>query len=129
MLTTQSILTWGITRSEEGQFQLKSPETPDEIRSRLKLAEIEAEHKLRTQEAEDTYKRRISLIVHIFVMAMVAVVFLASAYIAVAGVPKTGLPDKAICDFSPKNREQVKLNAPSDPRFTPGRQKVPDLFD
>jgi hypothetical protein len=27
-------------------FELKSPETPDEIRSRLKLVEIEAEHKL-----------------------------------------------------------------------------------
>ena len=77
-------------------FELKSPETPDEIRSRLKLAEIEAEHKLRTREAEDTYKRRISLIVHIFVMAIVAVAFLASAYIAVAGEPKTGLPDKAM---------------------------------
>ena len=35
-------------------FELKSPETPDEIRSRLKLAEIEAESKLRTQEAEET---------------------------------------------------------------------------
>jgi hypothetical protein len=29
-------------------------------------------------------------------MAIVAVAFLASAYIAVAGDPKTGLPDKAI---------------------------------
>jgi hypothetical protein len=77
-------------------FELKSPETPDEIRSRLKLAEIETEHKLRTQEAEDTHNRRISLIVHVFVMAIVAVAFLASAYIAVAGDPKTGLPDKAM---------------------------------
>ena len=82
--------------SKQVNFELKSPETPDEIRSRLKLAEIEAEHKLRTQEAEDTHKRRISLIVHIFVMAIVAVAFLASAYIAVAGDPKTGLPDKAM---------------------------------
>jgi len=77
-------------------FELKSPETPDEIRSRLKLVEIEAEHKLRTEEAEDTHKRRINMIVHIFVMAIVAVAFLASAYIAVAGDPKTGLPDKAM---------------------------------
>jgi hypothetical protein len=77
-------------------FELKSPETPDEIRSRLKLAEIETEHKLRTQEAEDTHNRRISLIVHVFVMAIVAVAFLASAYIAVAGDPKTGLSDKAM---------------------------------
>jgi len=55
--------------SKKVKFDLKSPETPDEIRTRLKLAEIEAEHKLRTQEAEDTHKRRISLVVHIFVMA------------------------------------------------------------
>jgi hypothetical protein len=77
-------------------FELRSPETQDEIRSRLKLAESEAEHKLRTQEAEDSHKRRISLIVHIFVMAIVAVAFLTSAYIAVAADPKTGLPDKAM---------------------------------
>ena len=77
-------------------FELKSAETPDEIRSRLKLAELEAAHQLRTQEAEDTHKRRINWWVHIFVMAVVAVAFLASAYIAVAGDPKTGLPDKAM---------------------------------
>ena len=33
---------------------------------------------------------------HLFVMAIVAVAFLASAYIAVTGDPKTGLPDKAM---------------------------------
>jgi hypothetical protein len=37
-------------------FELKSPETPDEIRSRLKLAELAAEHQHRTQEADDTHK-------------------------------------------------------------------------
>ena len=78
------------------KYELKSPETPDEIRSRLKLAEVEAEHRLRTQEAEDAHKRQISLIVHLFVMAMVTVAFLASTYIAVNGDPKTGLPDKAM---------------------------------
>ncbi len=36
------------------------------------------------------------MVVHIFVMAIVAVAFLACAYIAVAGDPKTGLPDKAM---------------------------------
>ncbi len=59
-------------------FELKSAETPDEIRSRLKLAELEAEHQHRTQEAEDTHKRRTNWWVHIFVMAIVAVAFLAS---------------------------------------------------
>ena len=59
-------------------FELKSPETPDEIRSRLKLAELEAEHKLRTQEADNTHKRRINWWVHVFVMTVVSVAFLAS---------------------------------------------------
>lgn len=36
---------------KEFSFELKFPETPDEMRSRLKLAEIEAEHKLQTQES------------------------------------------------------------------------------
>jgi len=34
--------------------------------------------------------------VHVFVMAIVAIAFLASVYIAVAKDPKTGLPDKAM---------------------------------
>jgi hypothetical protein len=34
--------------------------------------------------------------VHVFVMAVVALAFLASLYIAMAGDPKTGLPDKAM---------------------------------
>jgi len=78
------------------KYELKTPETPDEIRSRLKIAEIEAEHKLRAQEAEDSHKRRISLWVHIFVMAVVAVAFLASTYIAIFMDANTGLQDKAI---------------------------------
>jgi hypothetical protein len=77
-------------------FDLRTAEAPDELQSRLRREEAEAEHKLRTQEAEDAHKRRIGLIVHIFVMAIVAVAFLASVYIAVAKDPKTGLPDKAI---------------------------------
>jgi len=69
---------------------------PDELQSRLRLAESEAEHKLRTQGAEDALKRKISLMVHVFVMAIVAIAFLASVYIAVAKDPKTGLPDQAM---------------------------------
>jgi hypothetical protein len=78
------------------KFDLKSPETPDEIRSRLKLAELDAEYKLQAQKAAEDHERRISLIVHVFVMTVVAVAFFTSAYIAVAGDPKTGLPDKAM---------------------------------
>jgi hypothetical protein len=77
-------------------FEFRTAEAPQERDSRLKREEAEAEHKLRTQEAEDAHKRLIGLIVHIFVMAIVAVAFLTSAYIAVIGDPKTGLPDKAM---------------------------------
>ena len=77
-------------------FELKT-ETPEEGESRLRREEAQAEHDLRTQEAEDAHKRRISLWVHVFVMAVVAVAFLASVvYITVVGDPKTGLPDKAM---------------------------------
>jgi hypothetical protein len=48
------------------------------------------------QEAEDGHKRLIGLIVHGFVMVIVTVAFGASIYLAVAGDPKTGLPDKAM---------------------------------
>ncbi len=75
---------------------INTPEPLEELQSRLRLAESEAEHKLRTQEAEDALKRKISLMVHVFVMAIVAVAFLASVYIAVAKDPMTGLPDKAM---------------------------------
>jgi hypothetical protein len=77
-------------------FDLRTAETADELQSRLRREEAEAEHKLRTQEAEDAYKHRIGLIAHIFVMAVVAIAFGASNYIAVAKDPKTGLPDKAM---------------------------------
>jgi hypothetical protein len=77
-------------------FDLRTSEAPEERESRLRREEAEAEHKLRAQEAEDVHKRLIVLILHIFVMTIVAVAFLASAYIAVAGDPKTGLPDKAM---------------------------------
>ncbi|MGC8641202.1 MAG: hypothetical protein ACP5XB_15150 [Isosphaeraceae bacterium] len=76
-------------------FELKT-ETPEERESRLKRKEAQAEHELRTQEADDAHKRRISLWVHVFVMAVLAVAFLTSAYIAMVGDPKTGLPDKAM---------------------------------
>jgi hypothetical protein len=62
-------------------FELKT-ETPEERESRLRREEAQAGHELRTKEAEDTHKRRISLWVHVFVMAVVATAFLASAYIA-----------------------------------------------
>ena len=78
------------------QYEIKTLEPTEELQSRLRLVEAEAEHKLRTQKAEDALKRRISLMVHVFVMAIVAVAFLASVYIAVAKDPKTGLPDKAM---------------------------------
>jgi Ca2+/H+ antiporter len=77
-------------------FELKSPEKPEELQSRSKREEAEAEHRLRTQEAEDAHKRRIALMVHVFVMAIVAIAFLASVYIAAVKDPKTGLPDKAM---------------------------------
>jgi hypothetical protein len=81
---------------EKVAFDLRTAETPEERQSRLKREETEAAHKLRTQEAEDAHKRRISLILHIFVVAIVTIAFLASIYIAVDKDPKTGLPDKAM---------------------------------
>ncbi len=77
-------------------FEVRTAESPDERASRLRREEAEAEHTLRTQAAEDAHKRRITLIVHIFVMVVVAIAFLASVYIAMAKDPKTGLPDKAM---------------------------------
>lgn len=78
------------------KLTINTPDSLEELQSRLKVAEAEAEHKLRSQEAEGAHERRIALIVHIFVMAIVAVAFLASVYIVVAKDPKTGLPDKAM---------------------------------
>src|SRR4051794_18643290 len=78
------------------KLAINTPEPPEEVQSRLKLAESEAEHKLRTQEAEDSLKRKITLMVHVFVMAIVAIAFLTSVYVVVAKDPKTGLPDKAM---------------------------------
>lgn len=66
-------------------IDLKTPEKPEELQSRL-----------RREEAEDAHKRRISLYIHIFVMAIVAVALLTSFYLVVAGDPKSGLPDKAM---------------------------------
>jgi hypothetical protein len=77
-------------------LSLNTPEPPQALESRLRREEAEAEHKLRAQEAEDAHKRLITLIVHVFVMTIVAVAFLASVYIAVATDPKSGLPDKAM---------------------------------
>jgi hypothetical protein len=77
-------------------FEVRTAESSDEHASRLRREEAEAEHTLRTQAAEDAHKRQVALIVHIFVMAVVAIAFLASVYIAVAKDPKTGLPDKAM---------------------------------
>ena len=77
-------------------FDLKTAEAPEELRSRLKREETEAEHKLRAQDVEDAHQRLISLLVHLFVMLVVGVAFGASVYIAIQKDPKTGLPDKAI---------------------------------
>ncbi len=65
-------------------IDLKTPEKPEELQSRL-----------RREEAEDAHKHRISLYLHLFIMAIVAVALLTSIYLVVAGDPKTGLPDKA----------------------------------
>jgi hypothetical protein len=81
---------------KKARFELKSPETPDEVRSRLKIAEAEAEHKLHTEKAEDAHTRQISLIMHAVVSLIVVVAFGASVYILIAKDPKTGLPDKAL---------------------------------
>ena len=65
-------------------FELKT-ETPEERESRL-----------RREEAEDAHKRRISLIVHVFVMALVVVAFATSITIVFVKDANTGLPDKAV---------------------------------
>jgi hypothetical protein len=67
------------------KLSINTPESPDEIQSRLRRDEREAEHTL-----------RINLIVHVFVIAVVGLAFLASIYIAIFKDPKTGLPDKAL---------------------------------
>ncbi len=77
-------------------FEVRTAESPDERASRLRREEADAAHTVRTQAADDAHKRRITLIVHIFVMAVVAIAFLASVYLTVAADPKTGLPDKAM---------------------------------
>ena len=70
-------------------------EAPEKRESRLRREEAEAEHKRRTQEADDAHKRKIAFILHIFIMAIVAIAFLASVGIVFVADPKTGLPDKA----------------------------------
>ncbi len=77
-------------------FEVRTAESPDERSSRLRREEAEAQHTRSVQAAEDARKRRITLIVHIFVMGVVGIAFLASVNITVAKDPKTGLPDKAM---------------------------------
>lgn len=77
-------------------FEVRTAEPPDERASRLRREEAEAEHLRRAQAAEDAHRHQIALVVHIFVMAIVAVAFLASIYLAMARDPKSGLPDKAM---------------------------------
>jgi hypothetical protein len=86
----------GVLVDKSINFDLKTAEPPDERASRLRREEAEAEHTLGSQAAEDAHKRRIALAINIFVMAVVAIAFLASVYIAVAQDPKTNLPDKAM---------------------------------
>jgi len=77
-------------------FEARTAESPVERGSRLKREEAEVEHSLRSEAEEAAHTRRLSLLVHVFVMVIVAVAFSASVYIAVAKDPKTGLPDKAM---------------------------------
>jgi hypothetical protein len=77
-------------------YDLTKAESPDERASRLRREEAETDQKLRSKAAEDAHERRLSLIVPLFVMAVVAIAFLASTSIAVAKDPKSGLPDQAV---------------------------------
>src|SRR4051794_15374321 len=71
---------------EQGlKVEISSPETPEELQSRL-----------RREEAEDSHKHRISLIVHCFGLGMVAIGLGVSAFVVIARDPKTGLPDRAL---------------------------------
>jgi len=70
---------------KEINFEVRTAETKDERESRL-----------RREEAEDAHRRRISLVVLVFVMAMVTIAFLVSSYIAATGDPKSGLTEKAM---------------------------------
>jgi hypothetical protein len=70
---------------KNANFSIKTAEPRDERASRL-----------RREEAESAHQRRIALIVHIFVMTVVAVAFLVCSYMALAKDPKSGLPDKAL---------------------------------
>jgi hypothetical protein len=65
-------------------FELKT-EAPEERESRL-----------RREKAEEAHKRRISLIVHVFVMAIVVVAFGVSVSVVFVKDANTGLPDKAM---------------------------------
>ena len=64
----------------------------------FKTAEMRDERasRLRREEANDNHQRRITLMVHNFVFAVVAVAFLISWFIVLFKDPKTGLPDKAM---------------------------------
>ena len=67
------------------KYEFRSPESKEEQASRL-----------RREEAEEVHKRRMNLILHSFVMSIIAVTLLVCAYIAVAKDPRTSLPDKAM---------------------------------
>ena len=77
-------------------FTLGSAEPPDVRQSRLRREEEDATHKLKCQADEEAHKRRLSLIVHVFVMAIVGIAFIAGICIATLMESKTGLPDKAM---------------------------------
>jgi hypothetical protein len=77
-------------------YDLTKAESPEELASRLRRVEAEAEHTLRSQAEGDAHNRRLALYVHIFVMAVVAVAFLVSASIAAFMDPKLGLQHEAM---------------------------------
>ncbi len=51
---------------------------------------------MKREEAEAAHKLRLSFWIHIFVLAVVALAFLVSAYLAATGDPKAGLTEKAM---------------------------------
>jgi glycerol uptake facilitator-like aquaporin len=66
-------------------IEVKSSEKPEEIQSRL-----------RREEAKEAHERKISLMVHYLVMAMVGVAFLTCVLIVTVKDQNTGLTDKAM---------------------------------
>lgn len=67
------------------KLAIKSPEDPTELQARIRTAEAEAAH-----------ARRKDLLLHFFVMAVVAVAFVLCVFLVLTRDPASGLPDKAM---------------------------------